>query len=393
MTSHPAAPTSHAHTVTPSPAPPPRLHSGRALALALSAFAVLAACRGKEEKAPPSVPREVPTYAARIIAVAHKESPQFLRKDRTKAEAKARAEEIARRCKANPASFAEEARQNSDDPRTAADGGFFGFMSEWTGELPQLVSALAALTEGGVSDAVEGPDGYTVLQRLSREDGKRIEAESVAVIEGLIAPWSPLDQGVDRTFTKETAYAAVAKAAVELRIGKITLAQALDEVKYARPMQDPVRRRVEAGYEALARAAFALGPDETSDPIETKGGWAVITRRPYFRTYLRQIIVAHQGSLVREPPPRTVEEAYKRAQEALEMVRKDRSAWREAVMAYSDEPASRPMAGYAGDVTNAGLPQRRHPPEVEQVLARMAPGEISEVIQTRLGFQILWRLD
>ena len=46
-----------------------------------------------------------------------------------------------------------------------------------------------------------------------------------------------------------------------------------------------------------------------------------------------------------------------------------------------------------GDVSNVGKAERAVPPEFEDALIRLKPGEFSEVVSTRLGFHVFWRLD
>lgn len=76
--------------------------------------------------------------------------------------ARAKAESIAQRVKAEPASFAEIAREESQDVGSARDGGQLGWVrpGSWPAVLEQ---AVFALQEGGISDVVAGPDGFHVF--------------------------------------------------------------------------------------------------------------------------------------------------------------------------------------------------------------------------------------
>jgi parvulin-like peptidyl-prolyl isomerase len=372
-------------------------------ALAAASLLALSACggdgdgggkpAGKEpEKAAGTRPKESPTYAIRHLLVTFDGAPAKIKKPRTKDEAKARATELSARLRADPKAFDAVAREASDDPTTAPDGGFFGFLSRETGEITALVEATEALAEGAVSQPVETQFGWHVLQRLSREEGKRVEDRVSAVVNGVIVLWEGLERGVPASQTKEVAYAVAAKAVHEARAGRKDALQAREDAPFTREIFDVFRTAPKPGFEALGQAAHALKVGEVSDPVETRGGWAVVRRQPYLRCYLRHIVVAHQVSLVKEPPPRTVDEAKALAQEARELVR-DRSRWAEAVARYSDEPASKVQGGYMGDVTNAGISQRRVPMEMEAALHALAPDEISDVVESRLGFHVLWRVD
>lgn len=91
--------------------------------------------------------------------------------------ARERAEAIAKEVKANPASFAEVARAQSQDVGSARDGGHLGWITP--GSWPQaLEAAVFALPEGGISDVVEGPAGFHVFlaNQVQAETGESFEA-------------------------------------------------------------------------------------------------------------------------------------------------------------------------------------------------------------------------
>jgi hypothetical protein len=109
---------------------------------------------------------------------------------------------------------------------------------------------------------------------------------------------------------------------------------------------------------------------------------------------VRHVLVTHAQSHVPEPNPREREKAAERAREALARVRADRGAWDAVVREYSEEPASVARGGSIGDVTNADWPSRRTPVEFEAAVGGLAPGAIAEdVVETRLGLHVLWRVD
>lgn len=90
--------------------------------------------------------------------------------------ARASAEAIAERVKADPASFAEVARAESQDAGTARDGGQLGWITR--GSWPQVLEdAVFALPQGGVSGVVEGPGGFHVFManQVELEKGETFE--------------------------------------------------------------------------------------------------------------------------------------------------------------------------------------------------------------------------
>jgi len=90
--------------------------------------------------------------------------------------AREKAESIAERVKADPSIFADIAREESDDVGTARDGGQLGWVTpgSWPASLEE---AVFALSEGAVSDVVEGPGGYHVFlaYQVEAEKGETFE--------------------------------------------------------------------------------------------------------------------------------------------------------------------------------------------------------------------------
>lgn len=105
--------------------------------------------------------------------------------DAQREEARAKARDVAKQAKAQPAAFAELAQENSQDAGTAKEGGNLGWITRgaWPSQLEQTVFAL---DKGEVSDVVEGPEGYHIFlannvqaeRRETFEQAKgKIEAE------------------------------------------------------------------------------------------------------------------------------------------------------------------------------------------------------------------------
>ena len=90
--------------------------------------------------------------------------------------ARARAEAIAEKVKADPATFADLAREASEDVGTAREGGQLGWVSPGTWPAA-LEEAVFALPEGGVSGVVEGDAGFHVFiaNQVEEEKGETFE--------------------------------------------------------------------------------------------------------------------------------------------------------------------------------------------------------------------------
>lgn len=80
-----------------------------------------------------------------------------------KDKAKARAEEVLKEVRKNPAGFADLAKKNSDDPGSASKGGDLGFFAHGMMVKP-FEDATLALKEGEISDVVESDFGFHIIK-------------------------------------------------------------------------------------------------------------------------------------------------------------------------------------------------------------------------------------
>lgn len=111
---------------------------------------------------------EFSTWKARHIVVRFKGSPLAIRPgegDLSEEEALAKAREIRSKLEKG-ADFAMLAREESDDPSTAASGGDIGQVAH--GQImPSFEDALCRMNAGEISEPVKMPTGYDVIQMLS----------------------------------------------------------------------------------------------------------------------------------------------------------------------------------------------------------------------------------
>jgi len=103
-------------------------------------------------------------HIAQIFVNAARDEPAL-------AKARKDAEEIARQARSGD--FAAVAKARSQEPRSAANGGDTGWMSE-TGMIPEIRGVVSGMKVGAVSEPVRTPNGFHVLKLLEvREAGLR----------------------------------------------------------------------------------------------------------------------------------------------------------------------------------------------------------------------------
>lgn len=84
-----------------------------------------------------------------------------------KAAVRARAEKLLQEVQANPARFADLARQNSQDPGSAAQGGELGWLSR-EGLDQKFADALFAMQQPGISGLVESQFGFHIIEMIGQ---------------------------------------------------------------------------------------------------------------------------------------------------------------------------------------------------------------------------------
>ncbi|MCU0929697.1 MAG: SurA N-terminal domain-containing protein [Burkholderiaceae bacterium] len=111
--------------------------------------------------------------ASHILVTADKDAPAADR-----AAAKAKAEALLADVRANPASFADVARKNSDDPGSAAAGGDLDFFGRGAMVKP-FEDAVFAMKPGEISPVVETDFGYHIIRLDAVRGGERRPFDSV----------------------------------------------------------------------------------------------------------------------------------------------------------------------------------------------------------------------
>lgn len=111
--------------------------------------------------------------ASHILITAAKDAPEAEKKA-----ARAKAEELLKTVKAKPASFAEVARKNSQDPGSAVKGGDLDFFGRGAMVKP-FEDAAFGLKKSEISDLVESEFGYHIIQLTDIKAPKAQSFESM----------------------------------------------------------------------------------------------------------------------------------------------------------------------------------------------------------------------
>lgn len=98
--------------------------------------------------------------------------------------AKAKAEQLLQQARKNPAGFAELAKQNSQDPGSAANGGSLGFFGRGMMVKP-FEDAAFALKQGEISGLVKSDFGYHIIKLLAVKPARLLPFDEVR--EGIMS--------------------------------------------------------------------------------------------------------------------------------------------------------------------------------------------------------------
>ncbi|HEX6265442.1 MAG TPA: SurA N-terminal domain-containing protein [Burkholderiales bacterium] len=167
--------------------------------------------------------------SAEAIAAQESVTPEEVRKQwesaygpklREKEEARKKAQAIAADVRKNPASFAEVAKRESQDPGTKDNGGDLGFTPRGSFVKP-FEDALYRMKPGQISEVIESEFGFHVIQLtgVQRKDGKEERRSSHILITAPVdaKPFEALRGEIEAELKKGRAAKRFAEAAEDFR--------------------------------------------------------------------------------------------------------------------------------------------------------------------------------
>ncbi len=283
-------------------------------------------------------------------------------------------------------SFADVARDRSEDALTAPSGGFMGFFRPGNDE--GLNAAVQAIPIGAVSGPIQLNDGVHLIYRHPFEEGRDLESRQVVIANGFFVPWSGSVRPANRS--REAAREEASALVQSIGSGAKTLASAFEGVFGKAPARDDLLIGVFRDVEEEREIYEKLGsvPVGAFLPVsEFPGGFAVVQRGQFFRTLVRQILVQHIEAPERKLAIQRSRSAAKQlAEEIVAQLAPDGSNWSDLVKRYSDDPISVPLNGFIGGVSNGDLV-----PALEAALRTAPIGvPLRRVVETERGFHILY---
>ncbi|HZL85209.1 MAG TPA: peptidylprolyl isomerase [Candidatus Krumholzibacteria bacterium] len=353
-----------------------------ALVLVVLIAGLAFACSRKQEA--PEKQADVPVTEqlwVRHILVRYSGSQgAIMSKPRSRASADSLAHALLKRARGGE-DFAALAKQYSDDP-SAADGGLIEPLQPDDAP-PEFMQAAAATAPGQISDVVESPMGFHLIQR---RDMRQCTAQHILVrYRGAVnAPDS-----IARSREEALKLAERLLSDVRNPNGSFPVAAMLFS-------EDDATNRV-GGYLGtffpgkmdpnFDKAAFALQEGEISEIVETPYGFHIIRRIADVQIRVAHILITYAGVGQIVEASRTREAALQRALDAAFRAHQGED-FAALAREISDDRHSGEKGGDLG-LMRAG----QMVPEFEDAAFHLSPGQVSDVVETAFGFHVIKRLN
>lgn len=359
----------------------------------------------------PTKPAKLPKFVAiKQIVIRHKESRgrRDQRPDRTKGDARKRAEEALARARRPDVRFRDVMEKYSDDVAFAIkQGGVRWDRANLYQELDRtrkfkrkfrvLGDALFSIEEGQVSDIVESPFGFHILMRIPVVEYcasqivvqyKGAKRSTRSKLDGETGD-SYKEDKTDRT--QEEARKLTAEIVEKLKRKEATfeeLARAHSDDESTKKYDGYIGTFLEGWMTPELEAPLKkIKVGEVTVPIETAFGFHILRREKIERIRVSHIKVTYKGA---KRYPRKVTRSREQAKQRIEKVEtqlKDGADFAELARKFSDQ--NQDTGGDWGFLGRNRIPV----PEVEKRVWELNVGETSEIIDAEHGFYIVRRTE
>jgi peptidyl-prolyl cis-trans isomerase D len=258
---------------------------------------------------------EVPEQrrASHILVAAPKDAS-----DADKAKARAKAEDLLKKVRANPADFAKLAKQFSDDPGSAANGGDLDYMGRGA-TVPPFEAALFGLKDHEISDVVQTDFGYHIIQLTGIKPAdvkpfESVKSDIVAEIGKQLAQKKFEDDA--EAFSNGVYEQADALAPTAQKFG-LTVMTADQVTRTPSANADPANPLANAKLLAALFSVDSIKNHHNTEAIETSPGVLVAARildyKPAARKPLSAVADAIRAQLVNAEATRLADDAGREA--------------------------------------------------------------------------------
>jgi len=278
--------------------------------------------------------------------------------------------------------FEDLAREFSDDA-SREEGGEIAPLEP--GETPPEFERMAfATAPGKIAPVFESPLGFHILMRRSTES---LAAQHILIrFQGARdAPDTLRRTRVEALERAERVLAEVRNPATSFPVAAATYSD--DDMTFSKGgyLGLFVRGQMDPAFEA---AAFALANGEISSIVETPYGFHIIRRVERSLVRVAHVLVSFTGSEnPGDPTFRTEDQALKRALDVLFRAQQGED-FAALAREFSDDLGTKEQGGRLPPIERG-----QTVPEFEEVTFSLRPGQISDVVKTVFGFQVIKRLD
>jgi NIMA-interacting peptidyl-prolyl cis-trans isomerase 1 len=336
-------------------------------------------------KLPTKPSEELIAVAARHILIQYKGSERAEPTvTRTKEEAKARIDKILLLARAQGSDFGALAKY-SDEPNAEARGGSLGVFTREQ-MVPAFSDTAFSIGENQVSDVIETPFGYHIIQR---------EPAYVLAQIPILFKSEDLPPQLNITRTKEEAQVRAKEASDKIKAG-LSFAEAsktYSDVPFASTGNVMSEMMSNSSLGPDFKGAKDLAPGVVSDIIEIPVGYLLIQKQPIAWAYGAHILVTYKDSELTKVDTsiavtRSKDDAKKRAEEALKKAKLPKADFGALAKEYSDDKGTKDKGGDLGQPLIRGMA----PSMMTEAVINLPEGGISGVVETPYGFHIFKRL-